>query len=126
MTKSHSFWRTLKKIRLILEKFLPIQVWIVSLNLKKLNINYSLGRKIFNGYFPISFIDLDLRSVVKYNNYEGFRFGLGGVTNTKLSEKYKIGGFVAYGLKNQKLKYGITPSYLIEPIHGLVLLILMI
>ena len=71
-----------------------------------------LGRKIFNGYFPVSIFDIDLRSIVKYNNFEGFRLGLGAVTNSKLSEKYKIAFYGAYGLKDEEFKYGITPSYL--------------
>ena len=73
-----------------------------------------LGKKIINGYVPINIIDLDLRTIVKYNNYEGFRLGLGGVTNSKLSEKYKIGLYGAYGLKDNQFKYGITPSYLLN------------
>lgn len=73
-----------------------------------------LGKKIINGYVPINIIDLDLRTIVKYNNYEGFRLGLGGVTNSKLSEKYKVGFYGAYGLKDNQFKYGITPSYLLN------------
>lgn len=70
-----------------------------------------LGRKIIKGYFPVHFFDIDLRSIVKYNNYEGFRLGFGGVTNTKLSNDYKLAIYGAYGLKDQDFKFGITPSY---------------
>ena len=73
-----------------------------------------LGKKIFNGYIPISILDIDLRTLIKYNNYEGFRIGLGGVTNSKLSEKYKLAFYVAYGFKDAEFKYGITPSYLLN------------
>jgi hypothetical protein len=73
-----------------------------------------LGRKIINGYFPVSIVDVDLRSIVKYNNFEGFRLGIGGVTNNKLAENYKIGFYGAYGLKDREFKYGISPSYLLN------------
>ena len=73
-----------------------------------------LGRKIFNGYFPVSFFDIDFRSIVKYNNFEGFRLGLGTITNSKLSESYKIAIYGAYGLKDEEFKFGITPSYLAD------------
>lgn len=73
-----------------------------------------LGKKIINGYFPINLIDVDLKTLVKYNNFEGFRFGFGGVTNSKLSDTYKIGGYVAYGLKDETFKYGIKPAYLLN------------
>lgn len=71
-----------------------------------------LGKKILNGYYPISYVDVDLRSLVKFNNFEGFRFGFGGVTNNKLSEEYKVAFYGAYGIKDNAFKYGITPSYL--------------
>ena len=73
-----------------------------------------LGKKIINGYLPISYIDLDLRSILKYNNYEGFRVGLGGITNDKVSEEYKVAFYGAYGFKDREVKYGITPSYLLN------------
>ena len=73
-----------------------------------------LGKKIINGYLPISYVDLDLRSILKYNNYEGFRVGLGAVTNNKVSEDYKVAFYGAYGFKDKDFKYGITPSYLLN------------
>lgn len=73
-----------------------------------------LGKKIFNGYLPIGIVDVDLKSLIKYNNYEGFRLGIGGVTNSKLSEVYKVNFYGAYGLKDDKIKFGIAPSYLLD------------
>src|SRR5690606_5735365 len=40
-----------------------------------------LGRKIINGYVPLGFFDVDLRYLISFNNYEGFRLGFGGQTN---------------------------------------------
>lgn len=62
------------------------------------------------GYFPVGFFDIDLKTLIKYNNYEGFRIGIGGITNDKLSEIYKIGGYVAYGFKDTDIKYGVNAS----------------
>lgn len=62
------------------------------------------------GYFPIGFFDIDLKTLIKYNNYEGVRLGIGGLTNDKLFEKYKIGGYVAYGFIDAKIKYGFGAS----------------
>ncbi|OIQ21669.1 MAG: hypothetical protein BM557_02405 [Flavobacterium sp. MedPE-SWcel] len=66
-----------------------------------------LGKKVINGYIPISFFDLDLRHIAKYNNYEGFRLGLGGTTNDKLFECFRISGYGAYGTKDGEFKYNI-------------------
>jgi hypothetical protein len=64
-----------------------------------------LGRKIINGYLPISFLDIDLRHLFTYNNYEGFRLGFGGVTNDRLSKYVKLSGYTAYGTKDGTFKY---------------------
>lgn len=62
------------------------------------------------GYFPIGFFDVDLKTLIKYNNYEGIRLGIGGLTNDKLFEKYKLGGYVAYGFIDDEFKYGLGIS----------------
>jgi len=59
------------------------------------------------GFYPISFFDVDLRYLIKYNNYEGIRLGFGGITNKKLSKKFRVGGYLARGFKDQKYKYSL-------------------
>ncbi len=59
------------------------------------------------GYFPIGFFDIDLKTLIKYNNYEGFRLGIGGLTNDRLFKKFKFGGYVAYGFKDRASKYSL-------------------
>jgi len=44
--------------------------------------------------------------LVSYNQTEGWRFGVGFKTNNKFSTKIKLNGRVAYGLRDQKFKYG--------------------
>ena len=56
---------------------------------------------------PVSIVDIDLRKLFTFNNYEGFRFGLGGITNEKLSKIFKIDGYAAYGLKDTTVKYSL-------------------
>ena len=65
------------------------------------------GRKIINGYLPFGFFDIDLRHLLSYNNFEGFRFGIGGITNEQFSKKYRIEGYTAYGLKDETFKYNL-------------------
>ena len=63
------------------------------------------GRKIINGYVPFGPFDFDLRYLLSYNNFEGFRFGIGGITNDLFSKKLRIEGYTAYGLKDETIKY---------------------
>ena len=64
------------------------------------------ARKLLQGYFPVQFIDFDLRNLIKYNNHEGFRLGIGIVTNSKFSTKYRLNGYGVFGTKDRQFKYG--------------------
>ena len=74
--------------------------------------NDSIKRKSFlkqigNGYLPTRFLDIDLRYLIKYNQYEGVRTGLGGVTNDAFSERYRINSYLVYGFRDDQFKYRI-------------------
>ncbi|RXR24589.1 DUF5686 family protein [Flavobacterium stagni] len=114
MSKPEGYWRNFQRDSIDRRKA-PTYINIDSLSAaEKIEHKIFLGKKIFNGYLPVSFFDIDLRTLLKYNNYEGFRFGIGGVTNDKLSEKYRLGAYVAYGLKDNGWKYQLTPSLLLD------------
>ena len=65
----------------------------------------ALIQQLGNGFFPTKYIDLDLRYLVKYNQYEGFRNGLGGQTNNTFSEKLRFNTYVVYGFRDHTFKY---------------------
>ena len=50
--------------------------------------------------------DLDLNRILKYNEYEGTRLGLGLHTSSKLSNIVNLGGYFAYGFSDRQLKFG--------------------
>jgi hypothetical protein len=60
---------------------------------------------IGNGYYPTKYINIDLRYLIKYNQYEGFRTGLGGITNSRFSEKFRLEGYTVYGFLDHTFKY---------------------
>lgn len=68
-------------------------------------------KNIGNGYLPIGFFDLDLRYLIKFNQFEGFRTGLGGITNKSFSESYRINGYLVYGFKDKRYKYSIGGGF---------------
>ena len=75
----------------------------------KKNIEWKIkfGRKVINGYVPFGPFDFDLRYLLSYNNFEGFRVGIGGITNDLFSKKIRIEGYTAYGLKDETTKYNL-------------------
>lgn len=60
----------------------------------------------FRGTIPVYFVDLELDKFINYNRYEGVRLGAGGHTNFRMSEWFKMGGYFAYGFKDEVWKYG--------------------
>ena len=61
---------------------------------------------LITGKIPWGYIDLDINRFLKYNSYEGFALGVGVHTNDRVSQVFKIGGFVRYGFKDKAFKYG--------------------
>lgn len=74
---------------------------------KNIERKIKLGRKFINGYVPVGFFDFDLRYLLSYNNFEGFRVGIGGITNDRLSKRLRFEGYTAYGLKDETVKYNL-------------------
>lgn len=66
------------------------------------------------GYLPIGIFDVDLKRLFKVNNYEGIRLGMGVITNESFSEKFRFGGFTAYGFKDRNVKYGFNAGMLLN------------
>lgn len=70
-----------------------------------------LFKYIGNGYFPTKYFDFDLRYLFKYNQYEGIRTGLGGVTNNNFSEKFRVKGYLVYGFLDEAYKYSFGGGF---------------
>ena len=60
-----------------------------------------------SGYIATKYFDFDLRYLIKYNQYEGFRTGIGGITNSNLSEVLRFEGYAVYGFIDEEFKYSI-------------------
>ncbi|NNK39244.1 MAG: hypothetical protein HKP45_01155 [Winogradskyella sp.] len=60
-----------------------------------------------NGFFPFRYFNLDLKYLIKYNQYEGVRTGLGGETNDNFSEKFRLNSYLVYGFRDDRFKYSI-------------------
>lgn len=77
---------------------------------EKLDEKLKLFRILATGKIPLGFVNIDLGSLMAFNNYEGFRLGIGAETNYKVSEYFKFSGYYAYGFKDTHSKYGATVS----------------
>lgn len=78
---------------------------------RKIENKIKIGRKIIKGFYPIGPIDIDLRYLARFNNYEGFRLGLGGRTNEKFSKRVKVETYTVYGTKDGVFKGYLSGAY---------------
>jgi Family of unknown function (DUF5686) len=76
----------------------------------KIEKRLDFGRKIIDGYINFGAFDFDIRHFIKYNNFEGLRLGVGGITNRKFSKMFKIGGHYGYGFKDNKSKFKLETA----------------
>ncbi|MCL2412922.1 MAG: DUF5686 and carboxypeptidase regulatory-like domain-containing protein [Bacteroidales bacterium] len=67
---------------------------------------FTTVEKLFRGIIPFRIFDFDLGQTLLFNEFEGFRLGLGVSTNERLSRDFSIGGFFGYGLRDNLWKYG--------------------
>lgn len=112
--KPESFWNDYRKVNLDLKGQKTYQL-LDSISVKKrIENRLGLGRKIINGYIPIGPVDLDLKKIISYNNYEGFRLGLGGITNDRFSKSFRLEGYSAYGTKDGEVKYSLGSGVLLD------------
>jgi hypothetical protein len=70
-------------------------------------------RHLGNGYLPTKYFNFDLRYLIKYNQYEGFRTGLGGITNNNFSNSFRIEGYTVYGFLDEQFKLSVGAGYLL-------------
>lgn len=66
----------------------------------------NLGQNIYFGKLTVGYVNFDLNKILNHNRAEGFRIGIGGVTNYRFSDIWKLSGFIGYGFGDAKFKYG--------------------
>ena len=74
-----------------------------------------LLKQIGNGFFPTKVWNFDLRYLIKFNQYEGFRTGLGGVTNEGFAKNFRIDSYVVYGFRDHTFKYKVGGGFRLNP-----------
>ena len=70
---------------------------------------------IFVGYLQIGKVEIGpYASLYSFNPVEGDRFRIGGRTTREFSKNLRLGGFLAYGLKDERFKYGGSAEWLMS------------
>jgi hypothetical protein len=104
-TKSNEFWNIYRTDSLT-KRGENTYIYLDSIaESEQIEKKINLARNLLNGFYPTKYINLDLGKILNVNNYEGFRIGFGGITNTNFSQKFKIEAYGAYGTKDTRFKY---------------------
>ncbi|MEX0997502.1 MAG: DUF5686 family protein [Flavobacteriaceae bacterium] len=83
---------------------------------------YSLGTVLASGYYELPNFDLGpVFSIFGFNESEGLRLRAGGRTYFSQNDLWRLEGFLAYGFKDDKFKYGISGKWLIDRNSRLIL-----
>jgi hypothetical protein len=81
--------------------------------------NLRLLETLASGFIPVGVVNFDYTSLIDFNQQEGFRTNLHIRTNRKVSENLILGGRIAYGFKDKRIKYGGYAEWLIYQPAGL-------
>lgn len=112
-TKKQKYW--LVMLCLICMTFSLAQTPEKNLKVSDTTKSSELLKQIGNGFFTTKIWNFDLRYLIKFNQYEGFRTGLGGITNDAFSEKYRIDSYLVYGFRDDSFKYKIGGGFRVNP-----------
>ena len=84
---------------------------------KKFKRLYNLGSILASGYVEFPSVKLDygpIFSTFGFNEVEGLRLRGGGRTYFGQNDLWRLEGFLAYGFRDDKFKYGISGKWLID------------
>lgn len=91
---------------------------------KKFKRLYNLGSILASGYIEFNELPLDYGPVFStfgFNEVEGMRLRAGGRTYFGKNDLWRLEGFLAYGFKDDKFKYGISGKWLLDKKNRLII-----
>ena len=112
--KSINYWEANRQVPFTLEDELTSQKVDSIIKSREIERKIMVKKAIANGHIPAGNWNFDISKFFKFNNYEGIRLGAGGTTNAGFSEKIRLHGYLVYGFKDTKFKYGIGAGTLLR------------
>ncbi len=123
--KSNDFWTENR-----FEKLSKDEVGIYKLidtlkNVKRFKQAYKLISILGSGYIEFDKYNFDfgpIFSSVGFNEVEGFRLRAGGRTYFGPNDLWRLQGFTAYGIDDNKFKYGISGKWMVNKKNRIIIL----
>ncbi len=103
---NNAYWNLFRKDSLTAQELRTYRI-IDSIGQKmKFDRFMRITESLISARYPIGLLNLNLGQILKYNQFEGTRLGIGLETNRKVSEFITVGGYAAYGFEDKAYKYG--------------------
>ncbi len=122
--RDESFWETNRLESLNQDEKGVYKMLDTLKTVKKFKRLYNLGSILASGYVEFTDINFDygpIFSTFGYNEVEGVRLRTGGRTYFGPNDLWRLEGFVAYGFRDDKFKYGISGKMLLDKKNRLII-----
>lgn len=90
----------------------------------KFKLLYNAGSVMASGYYEFDDLNLDfgpIFSAFGYNDVEGIRIRGGGRTYFTQNDQWRVEGYMAYGFRDRRFKYGVSARWMLDRKHRLIL-----
>lgn len=103
-----AFWNQVRPIPLTTAELNTFKNFELLPERRKILLNGIMNAtsSLIYGKIPIKSFNLDATHLLRINNYEGYRWGLGLETNDKFIKNLSVGGYFGYGVRDAAFKYG--------------------
>lgn len=122
--RDESFWETNRFEALNQDEKGVYKMLDTLKTVKKFKRLYNLGSILASGYVEFPEINFDygpIFSTFGFNEVEGLRLRTGGRTYFGPNDLWRLEGFVAYGFRDDKFKYGISGKMLLDKKNRLII-----
>lgn len=115
--RDEEFWQNNRKEALSKDELGVYKMLDTLKTVKKFRNLYNAGSVLASGYYEFTSLNLDygpIFSTFGFNEVEGLRLRTGGRTYFSQNDPWRLEGFVAYGFRDQKGKFGISGKWLLD------------
>jgi len=122
--RGNAFWETNRLEKLSKDERGVYKMLDTLKTVKKFKRLYNMASILSSGYIEFNTLPLDygpIFSTFGFNEVEGTRLRTGGRTYFGRNDLWRLEGFLAYGFRDDKFKYGISGKWLLDKKNRLII-----